>query len=67
MDIQFQSSSSVKRYLLIAIAVLCALLIIYIVLKPSRPSFDISELTLTTAQQGPLDIYVDSFGEFISH
>jgi len=67
MDIQLQASSSAKRNSLIAIACICTFLILYFTLKPSRPSFNINELSLTTAQQGPLDIYVDSFGEFISH
>ena len=67
MDIQLQSAAPIKKYAFFAFISLITALTIYLVVKPTRPSFDASELTFTTAEQGPLDIYVNSFGEFISH
>ena len=65
MDIQLQSAAPIKKYAFFAFISLITALTIYLVVKPTRPSFDASELTFTTAEQGPLDIYVNSFGKII--
>lgn len=67
MDIQLQSAAPIKKYAFIAFMCIITALAIYLLVKPTRPSLDARELTFTTAEQGPLDIYVNSFGEFISH
>lgn len=67
MDIQLHSSLPKKRYAIFTIVCLCTCLILYFALNPARPSFHLSELDLSTTQQGPLDIYVDSYGKFVSH
>lgn len=66
MNIDLQTNSNKKAIIATALFSVLLLLAFYKVFNPSTPSISANDLTLSTAQQGPLDIYVNSFGEFAS-
>lgn len=66
IDLPQSASASAKRYLTIGIIILAVGVAIFSALSPRSPTVALEQLSFNQVKQGPLDIYVDSFGEFIS-
>jgi len=66
MNIDLPTTSNKKTLIIILVSVTVVLLAMYRVFSPAVPSINKEDLTFTNVNQGPLDIYVNSFGEFAS-
>jgi HlyD family secretion protein len=66
MNIDLPTASNKKPLIMAALFFTVVLFAFYKVFNPSIPSVNETDLQFATVQQGPLDIYVNSFGEFAS-
>jgi len=66
MKIDLATSSNKKTIIMATIFMVVILLAFYRVFNPAIPTVGKTDLKLSTVKQGPLDIYVNSFGEFVS-
>jgi len=66
MNIDLPTTSSKKKLIISTVSIIVVLLALYKVFTPSVPAINKTDLKFASVSQGPLDIYVNSFGEFAS-
>lgn len=66
MNIDLPTATNKKPLIIAVLFIAVVLFAFYKVFYPSIPSVNKADLKFSTVKQGPLDIYVNSFGEFAS-